>query len=127
MKISKQTLQLALPLFAMGLIVACPAHAAGTADIFDRLSAITGKLPVVKTALIYLFFLLGLGAIGWGGMEALKKSKGRDGGDVTWSSVGIKIAAGAFLVAITTTTDIFTQTFVGTSASSTPTNSTNVQ
>lgn len=121
MKYSKKALQLALPLIAMGLMVASPAHAE---DIFDRLQTITGKLPVVKTALIYMFFLIGLGAVGWGVMEMIKKSKGRDGGDVTWSSIGIKIAAGAFLVAITATTDIFTQTFVGTSASS---NSTNIQ
>lgn len=121
MKFSKKTLQLALPLLAMGLMVASPAHAE---DVFERLQTITSKLPVVKTALIYLFFLVGLGGIGWGGMEMLKKSKGRDGGDVTWSSIGIKIIAGAILVAITASTDMFTQTFVGTSASR---NATNIQ
>jgi len=122
MNISKKTLQLALPLLAMGLMVASPAHAE---DIFDRLQTITNKLPVVKTALIYTFFLLGLGAVGWGFTEMLKKSKGRDGGDVTWMNIGLKVAAGAFLVAITATTDTFTQTFVGTSASSS--NVTNIQ
>ena len=122
MKFSKKNLQLALALLAMGLTVASPAHAA---DIFDRLQAITSKLPIVKTALIYLFFLVGLGGIGWAALEMHKKSKNRGGEDTTWSSIGIKLAAGAFLVAITATTDIFTQTFVGTSASSS--NVTNIQ
>jgi hypothetical protein len=119
MNISKKTLQLALPLLAMGLTVASPAHAG---DIFDRVQVITSKLPVVKSALIYVFFLVGLGAVGWGVMDMVKKSKARGGDDIEWSSIGIKIAAGAFLVAITATTDIFTQTFVGTSASSNVTN-----
>jgi len=122
MKLSKKNLQLALALLAMGLTVASPAHAG---DIFDRLQVITSKLPIVKTALIYLFFLVGLGGIGWAALEMYKKSKSRGGEDTTWSSIGIKLAAGAFLVAITATTDIFTQTFVGTSASSS--NVTNVQ
>lgn len=121
MKVSKKTLQLALPLVALGLMIASPAHAE---DIFDRLQTITSKLAIVKTALIYFFFLVGLGGIGWGGLEMFKKSKGRGGEDTTWSSIGIKLAAGAFLVAITATTDIFTNTFVGTSASS---NTTNIQ
>lgn len=115
MKSSNKFFKIALPVIALGLMVASPAHAE---DIFDRVRTLTSKLPVIKDALIYLFFLIGLGAIGWALLEMLKKSKGRDGGDVQWSHIGIKLLAGAFLVAITATTDTFTQTFVGTSSSS---------
>jgi hypothetical protein len=122
MKISKKTLQLALPLLAMGLMVASPAHAE---DFFDRLQAITNKLPVIKTAAIYIFFLAGVFALGWGITEIIKKSKARGGDDISWLNIGLKVLAGALLVAFTATTDIFTQTFVGTSGSSS--NTTNIQ
>jgi len=121
MKSLKKIWSVSVPMIVVGMLVSTPARAE---NIFDRIRSITSNLPVIKEAMIYLFFLIGLGAIGWGLMEMLKKSKGRDGGDVQWSHIGIKILAGAFLVAITATTDTFTQTFVGTSASS---NSINIQ
>lgn len=121
MKNLKKLWSVSIPMIVVGMLVSTPARAE---NIFDRIRSITSNLPVIKEALIYLFFLIGLGAIGWALMEMLKKSKGRDGGDVQWSHIGIKVIAGAFLVAITATTDTMTQTFVGSSASS---NTTNIQ
>lgn len=119
MKYSKKLLKVALPILAMSMMLATPAHAE---TIFDRIKAITTNLPVIKEAAIYIFFLIGLCGIGWAGMEMFKKSKGRDGGDTSWSSIGIKFLAGAVLVGLTVTTDTMTQTFVGTSASTSTTN-----
>lgn len=121
MKLSKKTLKLALPLVAMGLMVASPAHAE---DFFDRLAYITSKLPLIKTFAIYAFFLIGMGALGWGIIEIIQKSKARGGDEIKWSMIGLKVVAGALLVGFTVTSDLFTQTFIGTSASS---NVTNVQ
>lgn len=119
MKFSKHFLKVAVPVFAMGMMMASPAHAE---TLFDRLRSITTNLPVIKELAIYAFFLVGLGAVGWGGMEMLKKSKGRDGGDVTWGSIGIKFIAGAILVGLTVTTDTFRQTVVGGSSSTSVSN-----
>lgn len=119
MKVSKQFLKIAVPVFAMGMMMATPAHAE---TIFDRIRAITTNLPVIKELAIYAFFLVGLGAVGWGGMEMLKKSKGRDGGDVSWGSIGVKFLAGALLVGLTVTTDTMRQTFVGGSSTSSVSN-----
>jgi hypothetical protein len=115
MKLSKNALKLAVPLVAMGLMVASPAHAE---DFFDRLSYITSKLPLIKQFAVYAFFLVGVGALGWGLSEIIKKSKARGGDEISWMMIGLKIGAGALLVGFTVTTDIFTQTFVGSSASS---------
>lgn len=114
MKNLKKFLSVVVPVIAMSMLVATPAHAE---TIFDRIRTITSNLPVIKEAAIYLFFLVGLGAVGWAGMEMLKKSKGRGGEDTTWGSIGIKFIAGAVLVGLTATTDTMTQTFVGGSAS----------
>jgi hypothetical protein len=114
MKFSKHFLKVALPVFAMSMMVAAPASAS---DLFERLRAITGNLTVVKDLAIYAFFLAGLFGIGWAGMEMFKKSKGRAGEDTTWGSIGIKFIAGAVLVALTATTDTMTQTVFGTSTS----------
>ena len=114
MKLSKKALKLALPHVAMGLMVASPAHAD---DFFDRVAYITSKLPLIKSLAIYAFFLAGVGALGWGITEIIKKSKARGGDEITWGMIGLKIAAGALLVGFTVTTDLFTQTFIGTSAS----------
>jgi len=119
MKSLKKIWSVSVPMVVVGMLVSTSARAE---TVFDRVRIITSNLPVIKEALIYLFFLIGLGAIGWALMEMLKKSRGRDGGDVQWSHIGIKFIAGAFLVAITVTTDTFTQTFVGSSASTSAAN-----
>ncbi|MDK6076227.1 hypothetical protein [Massilia varians] len=115
MKLSKHFLKVAVPVFAIGMMVAAPARAD---TLFERLRTITSNLPVIKDLAIYGFFLAGLVAIGWAGMEMLKKSKGRAGEDTSWGSIGIKFVAGALMVALTGTTDTMTQTFVGTSTTS---------
>ena len=115
MKSIKKFMSVAVPVIAVSMLVATPAQAE---TLFDRIRTITSNLPVIKEASIYIFFLIGLGAMGWAGMEMLKKSKGRDGGEVTWFSIGLKFIAGAILVGSTVFTDTMTQTFVGTSASS---------
>ncbi|MEX5747531.1 MULTISPECIES: hypothetical protein [Massilia] len=115
MKLSKHFLKVAVPVFAIGMMVAAPARAD---TLFERLRTITSNLPVIKDLAIYGFFLAGLVAIGWAGMEMLKKSKGRAGEDTSWGSIGIKFIAGALMVALTGTTDTMTQTFVGTSTTS---------
>ena len=119
MKFSKKVLKVLLPALAIGLTIATPAHAE---DIFARIKTLTSNMPVIKDAIIYLFFLVGLGAIAWGCTEMIKKSKGRGGEETTWTSIGIKFAAGALLVGLTVTTDTMTQTFVGSSASNSTTN-----
>lgn len=115
MKLSKHFLKVAVPVFAIGMMVAAPARAD---TLFERLRTITSNLPVIKDLAIYGFFLAGLVAIGWAAMEMLKKSKGRAGEDTSWGSIGIKFVAGALMVALTGTTDTMTQTFVGTSTTS---------
>lgn len=119
MKNFKKLWSVAIPMIVVGMLVSTPARAE---TLFDRARIITSNLPVIKEALIYLFFLIGLGAIGWALMDMLKKSKGRDGGDIQWSHIGIKFVAGALLVTFTATTDTFTQTFMGSSVSSSTTN-----
>lgn len=114
MKKFKKLLSVVVPVIAMSMLVASPAHAE---TLFDRLRTITSNLPVIKEFAIYIFFLAGLAGVGWAGMEMFKKSKGRGGEDTTWGSIGIKFIAGAVLVGLTATTDTMTQTFVGGSAS----------
>ena len=115
MKSSKKISKLLMPALLLGLMVASPAHAD---DFFARLKTITSNMPTIKDAAIYIFFLVGLVAVGWGGMEMLKKSKNRGGEDVSWSSIGIKFVAGALLVGLTVTTDTMTSTVLGSSTSS---------
>lgn len=94
------------------------AEPAAAADIWERVKSITTGLSEVKPLLIYTFFLLGLGGIGWGGMEMYTKSQARGGDDVKWSGIGIKMIAGALLVSLTMTTDVMQGTVLG--SSSTP-------
>lgn len=115
MKSLKKFWSVTVPMIAIGMMAATPARAE---TIFDRIRTFTSNMPVIKEFAIYLFFLAGLFGIGWAGMEMFKKSKGRDGGDTTWGSIGVKFIAGAILVGLTATTDTMTQTFVGGSTSS---------
>lgn len=119
MKSLKKFMSLAVPTVTISMMLATPAHAQ---TVFDRIRVFTSNMPVIKEFAIYLFFLAGLFGIGWAGMEMFKKSKGRDGGDTTWGSIGIKFIAGAILVGLTATTDTMTQTVVGGSASNSATN-----
>lgn len=115
MKSSKKFSKLLLPALALSLMVASPAHAD---DLFSRLKAITSNMVTIKDFAIYAFFLIGLCAIGWGGMEMIKKSKSRGGEDIQWSHIGLKFFAGCVLVGLTVTTDTISSTIFGTSTSS---------
>lgn len=115
MKFSKKISTVLLPALALSLMVSSPAHAD---DVFARLKAITSNMPAIKDAAIYVFFLIGLCGIGWGGMEMLKKSKGRGAEDISWGSIGLKFFAGCLLVGLTVTTDTMSSTVLGTSTSS---------
>jgi hypothetical protein len=111
---SKKTLSFLTTLMIAGLMFAEPAHAE---PLWDRIRTVTQNLGTVKELLIYGFFLAGLVAVGWGGMEMIKKSKDRGGDDVSWAGIGIKFIAGALLVGLTVTTDTMRETFVGGTAS----------
>jgi hypothetical protein len=116
-KSMKKLLSFAASLLVVGLMFAEPANAE---TIFQRVTTITSNLGSLKSLLIYAFFLAGLGGIGWAGMDMLKKSKDRGGDDVSWSGIAIKFIAGAVLVGLTVTTDTMTETFLGTTTTSTP-------
>jgi hypothetical protein len=105
-------------LLMVGLAMSTPAHAE---TIFDRLRSLITDFSTVKTFLIWIGFLVGLGGILWAGMEMIKKSKNRGGEDVTWMSIGIKFLAGALLLSLTVTSDTMRQTALGTSATTTST------
>lgn len=115
MKSSKKFSNLLVAALVLSLMVTSPAYAD---DIFGRIKSITSNLPTIKDGAIYVFFLGGLFAIGWGGWEMIKKSKGRGGEDITWGNIGIKFLAGSLLVGLTVTTDTITTTVLGTSTSS---------
>lgn len=105
-------------LLMIGVMAAAPAHAD---DIFDRIKAITANMSSVKTFIIWIGFLLGLGGMVWGGTDMFKKSNNRGGEDVTWKGIGIKFLAGALLLSLTVTSDTFRQTALGTAATTTST------
>lgn len=106
---------------AVGLLMAEPAFASG-GDLFDRVSAINNKLPVVKTFMIYIAFLLGIGALIWAGTEMVKLSKADSRSDqATWSGVLLKGIAGAILVGLTLSSDTMQRSLFGTTTTMPPT------
>lgn len=74
--------------------------------IWDIVGTWTTNATKFKDALIYFFFLAGLGALGWSVMDMIKKSKDRGGDDVTWGKIGIKFLAGILLISITLTAGV---------------------
>lgn len=96
--------------FVLGLTIATPAHAA---DWFDYIAIVTNKLSILRTFLIWLFFIIGLGGVGWAVMEMFKVNDQSNRGDVTWKGILIKGVAGALLVAFTATTDTMRNTVFG--------------
>lgn len=107
---SRKLIPAAAALLVAGMMVTEPAQAA---TLFDRIASFTSSMPIVRNFLIYIFFVIGVGAIGWAGMEMLKKSKDRGGDDVSWSGIGLKFIAGALLVGVTVTTDTMRETVLG--------------
>lgn len=93
-----------------------PAHAA---DWFDRISAITGKLPVVQTFIVFVALIIGLGALLMAGSEMIKISKPDQRGEATWKGILIKGVAGAILMSLSVTSDTFRETVFGRSSSTT--------
>lgn len=65
------------------------------------LDFINSKMGILKTTIIWVFFLLGLVLVGASMLTANKISKGRASEGDTWAAVGIKATAGVFLMAIT--------------------------
>ena len=107
---AKKYLSVAVPMLIIGLTIAEPAQAE---PVWDRIKSVTSNLGTVKTLIIYIAFLCGLGGIMWAGMDMFKKSKERGGDDVSWGGIGIKFVAGAVLVGLTVTTDMMRETWVG--------------
>lgn len=109
----KKTISL-LAVLAVGLLMT---DIASAADIFDRLSAINSKLPVVKTTIIYVFFIGGLVALGAGVWDMIKLAKPENRGEIKWSMVLIKCVAGVLLIGLTLSSDTMQQTIFGTTTS----------
>lgn len=108
-------LKAAIAFALVSTVLAAPAYAAPT--IFDQIRTITSNLGAVKDLAIYGAFLAGLGALIWGGMDMIKKSKDRGGDDISWSGIGIKFLAAALLISVTVTSDVMKNTFLGGSTS----------
>ena len=117
-KKSRKLATVTTTLLMVGLAASSPAHAD---TIFDRLNALIAGFGTVKTFIIWIGFLAGLGGMVWGGMDMFKKSKDRGSEDVTWKGIGIKFLAGALLLSLTFTSDTMRQTFLGTGATTTST------
>ena len=98
-------------------------EAAMADDIFDRLSAITGKMPIVKNFLIWAFFLGGIYAVGSAGYAMWEKSKPDSRSDTQWSHIGIRFVAGVVLVMVTSSTDLISNTLFNKSATTSSPNS----
>lgn len=111
-------LKIAMVMVFLGMAVAEPAQAE---TIWSRLANVTSNFGTVKTFIIWLFFLIGVGGIGWAGTDMLKKSDENNRDSVSWKGIGIKFIAGAILVGLTVTTDTIRETVLGTSASTTST------
>lgn len=111
-KSAVRTFAVAAAFLVLGAVMTEPVYAA---DIFDRISVINGKLPVVKVGMIYIAFLLGLGALAWAGVEMMKISKPESRGEATWSGILVKGIAGAILVGLTFFSDTMQSTLFGTS------------
>jgi hypothetical protein len=99
--------------FLMMALMTEQAHAAQS--IFDQISTINSKLPVIKTLIIYVLFIVGIGAMGWGAMDMFKKSKRETAQDVTWMGILYKFVGGGILAGLTLFSDtmqmtIFNQT-----------------
>lgn len=95
---------------AIGMAFTVDAQAA---DFFDRLQAVTQKLPIVKVALVYLAFLAGLIACIWAAWDMVKLSRPDNRGEAKWSGVLILFLAGAAMVGLSSTSDIMQQTLFG--------------
>jgi hypothetical protein len=111
MKSTKMMAMLVALVLLSGVIMPAPANAA---DLFDRIAAITSKGGVIKVALIYIAFLVGIGGLLWGGLEMLKLSKPENRGEATWAGVGVKMIAGVVLIGLTATSDTMSETIFGT-------------
>jgi len=86
-------------------------------DLFDNLSRISGKLPVVKVIIIYVVFLIGLGILAWAAIEAVKISKPENRGEATWTGILIKAVAGVVMMALTGFSDTMQMTIFNTTQS----------
>lgn len=98
-------------------------EAAMADDIFDRVAAITGKMPIIKNFLIWAFFLGGIYAVGSGGYAMWEKSKPDSRSETKWSHIGIRFVAGVVLVMVTTSTDLVSNTLFNKSATTSSPNS----
>lgn len=107
-----QKIAMAVAFLALSAVMAEPTYAA---DLFDRISVINSKLPVLKVAMIYVAFLLGIGALIWSGIEMMKISKPDQRGEATWSGILVKGVAGAILVGLTFFSDTMQSTLFGSS------------
>lgn len=98
-------------------------EAAMADDLFDRIGAITAKMPIIKNFLIWAFFLGGIYAVGSGGFAMWEKSKADSRSETKWSHIGIRFVAGVILVMVTTSTDLVSNTLFNKSATTNTPNS----
>ena len=118
MKFSKK-LSVLLTTFVVAMLVAEPALAQTTPDLWDRIKAVTTGVAALKALLIVGAFIAGL-------FYVIKASVGitklvdEDRGPTkeTWVSVTLKMLGGVFLLVVTLTSDMASQTIFGKTVSS---------